>query len=192
MQASYRLYPLIALAVLAGASYWLEQATRVDDAEADTTLRTTPDFVAAQANIVGYGKDGAVRYRLDAETIAHFPAGDTIRLQQPRLLLRADDSETQVAAARAEVSAGGDQIDFTGAVRVKRTAVGEAAPLTLASETLTVWPDTHRARSDSPVELAQGRATASALGLRADNLFGILELVGRVRAQLPAPHGSAS
>ena len=70
--------------------------------------------------------------------------------------------------------------------------VGEAAPLTLESETLTVWPDNHRARSDSPVDLAQGRATASALGLRADNLFGTLELVGKVRVQLPAAHGSAS
>jgi lipopolysaccharide export system protein LptC len=192
MQASYRLYPLIALGVLAGASYWLEQATRVDEPDGENAVRTTPDFVAGQAHIVGYGKDGAARYRLDAETIAHFPAGDTIQLQQPRLLLRAEGSETQVAAERAEVSAGGEQIDFSGAVRVRRTAVGEEAPLTLASETLTVWPETHRARSDSPVDLAQGRGTASALGLRADNLFGTLELVGKVRAQLPAPHGSAS
>lgn len=186
MQASYRLYPVIALALIAGGSILLEQATRVDDPAGEAARSGAPDFVAERSRIVGFGVDGAERYELVAETIVHFPADDTIRLHQPRLLLRAVGSETRIVAQGAEVSPGGEQVDFAGGVQVDRRIEGDPSPTTLRSETLSVWPDSHRARSDSPVQLTQGASTATARGLRADNLFGTLELIGDVEVHMPS------
>ena len=186
MQASYRLYPAIALALIAGGSILLEQSTRVDDSAGEAVRSGAPDFVAERARIVGFGVDGADRYELLAETIVHFPADDTIRLHQPRLLLRAIGSETRIVAQGAEVSPGGEQVDFAGGVRVDRRIEGDPRPTTLRSETLSVWPESHRARSDTPVQLTQGASTATALGLRADNLFGTLELIGNVEVHMPS------
>ena len=57
--------------------------------------------------------------------------------------------------------------------------------MALDSETLTVWPEAQRARTDSKVVMTRGAGRASAQGMRADNLFGTLELIGEVSATMP-------
>ena len=68
---------------------------------------------------------------------------------------------------------------------MRRPGQAGALPLALDSETLTVWPDAQRARTDSPVLMTRGTARASARGMRADNLFGTLELIGEVSTTMP-------
>ena len=79
-----------------------------------------------------------------------------------------------------------------GTVRVHRPGTANDPALSLDSETLTVWPDSYRARTDSPVQLRRGTTRADALGMRADNLFGTLELIGKVRVDMPGRQGPAS
>ena len=43
---TYRLYPILVLALLAGASVWLERVTRIDDPVGSQTEQTGPDFIA--------------------------------------------------------------------------------------------------------------------------------------------------
>lgn len=192
MRNAYRLYPILALALLAGASVWLERVTRVDEPAAEQAERNGPDFIAEQTRVVGFGDNGAQRYELFADRLTHFPQSGITRLEQPRLRMSSEGGETRITAARAEVSPGGEQVDLAGAVRVRRAATANQPELALDSETLTVWPDSHRARSDSPVHLTRDGNRADALGLRADNLFGTLELVGQVRVHMPRRQGSAS
>ncbi len=93
---------------------------------------------------------------------------------------------------QAEVSPGGEQVDMRGEVKVRRPGAADDPALALDSETLTVWPDSYRALTDSPVVLTRGNTRADALGMRADNLFGTLELLGQVRVNMPRRQGSAS
>ncbi|MDX5410648.1 MAG: LPS export ABC transporter periplasmic protein LptC [Thauera sp.] len=181
---TWRLYPVLALAALAAASVWLERVTRIDDPVMQEE-QTGPDFIAEQTRVVGFGVDGRQRYELLAERLEHFPASDVTRLHQPRLQMQGEQGKTLISARRADVSPGGEQVDLAGEVRVRRPATAETLPLTLDSETLTVWPDAHRALTDSPVVLTRGEARATAQGMRADNLFGTLELIGEVRTLMP-------
>lgn len=181
---TWRLYPTLALAALAGGSVWLERVTRADEPLVQGEQRG-PDFIAHHTRVVGFGADGGQRYELLAERLEHFPAGDITRLHQPRLQLQGEDSPTLITARRADVSPGGDQVDLAGEVKVRRPGTAETLPLTLDSETLTVWPDAYRAQTDSPVLLTRGSGRASAQGMRADNLFGTLELIGEVRTVMP-------
>lgn len=192
MQTGYRLYPLVALAVIAGASVWLDRVTRVDERPADAAPQTGPDFVATQTRIVGYAKDGSQRYELVADRLAHFPSDDTSRLEQPRLTVFRDGGQFHVTAERGTVSPGGEQVDLAGNVLARRTRVEAMPELNLASEALTVWPDPQRAKSDKAVRLTQGNTTANALGLQADNLFGTLNLTGQVKVHMPRRQDKSS
>lgn len=182
---TWRLYPILALAALAGASVWLERVTRIDE-PVQQGARSGPDFTAEQTRVVGFGVDGRQRYELLAERLEHFPARELTRLHEPRLRMVGEQGETLISARSAEVSPGGEKVDLAGEVRVRRPATAQALPLALDSETLTVWPDAHRALTDSPVVLTRGEGRATAQGMRADNLFGTLELIGEVRTLMPA------
>lgn len=192
MQTAYRLYPLIALTVIAGASLWLERATRVDEPAADKAVQTGPDFSATRTRIVGFAKDGSQRYELLADQLSHFPADDTTQLELPRLTVFRDDMRFHVTADRGKVLPGGEQVDLAGDVHARRTR-GEGLPeLELNSEALSVWPDPQRARTDQPVRLTQGNTTANALGMESDNLFGTLNLTGQVKVHMPRRQDKSS
>lgn len=181
---TWRIYPVIALAALAGGSIWLERITRVNEPLAQA-VQTGPDFIAEATRVTGFGADGRQRYELLAERLEHFPADDTTRLHMPRLHMQQVGSETFITARRADVSPGGEQVNLSGEVRVRRPGTADALPLTLDSDTLSVWPDAHRAQTDSPVLLTRGAGRATAQGMRADDLFGTLELIGEVKTHMP-------
>lgn len=192
MQSTYRFYPVLALALLAGMSVWLERISRVDTPEAAPHQQQGPDFVAEQTRIIGFGADGSQRYELVSDRIAHFPHNDVTRVALPRLVMMSEGRATRVTAHQADVSPGGERVDLSGDVRVRRGGDGSGSPLSLDTETLSVWPNDHRAEGDSPVSLVQGNNTAQALGLRANNLFGNLELIGQARVHIPRRQGNPS
>lgn len=192
MQTAYRLYPLIALTVIAGASLWLDRATRVEEPAADGAVQTGPDFSATKTRIVGYAKDGSQRYELIADKLSHFPADDTTQLEQPRLTVFRDDTAFYVSAVSGKVSPGGEQVDLAGDVLARRSRAEGLPELTLRTEALSVWPDPQRARTDQPVRLTQGNTTANALGMESDNLFGTLNLTGQVKVHMPRRQDKSS
>lgn len=186
-----RLYPVIALSAFAALSIWLERITRVEEPVTIQAMHNDPDFIAEQTRIVSFDADGELRYELHAAQLSHFPLTDMTHLLEPRLLMRNDeDRETHVRAHRAEVSPGGEQIELYDDVRVDRPAVDTEPALSLVSAALTIWPDAHRARSDLPVILRRDASQATALAMRADNLFGEFELIGDVRVTMPPREGS--
>lgn len=189
MQATYRLYPIIAVALLAAASIWLERLSREPDTAPERGTSTVADFVAEQTRIVGFGKDGSQRYALVSDRMTHFPGADITDVERPRLEIASGEQLLNVSADRGEVSARGERVDFTGNVEAQRTGSPGQPGITFASERLAVWPDEHRAETTAPVRLTQGPTTALANGLRADNLFGTLDLIGKARVNIPRRQG---
>jgi len=186
MRASIdRLYPVLALALLAAGTVWLERVSRVDDPAAANTQRSGPDFIAEQTRILGFGSDGRQRYELVSERLTHYPQDDTTKLEQPRLTMQSEGRQLRLTSAEADVSPGGERVDMSGEVRGRRESGADRPEITFASEKLTVWPDDHRAATDTPVVLTQGQSTATARGLRADNLFGNLTLIGDAKVTMP-------
>lgn len=190
MQATYRLYPIIAVALLAAASIWLERLSRGPESVTAPSASSAPDFIADQTRIVGFGKDGSPRYALVAERMTHYPDTDITRVEHPRLEIASGDRLLEIRANQGEVAPGGERIDFAGKVEAKREGSPGQAGMTFAAEQLAVWPDEHRAESTVPVRLTQGQTTALANGLRADNLFGTLDLIGQARVNIPRRQGN--
>ncbi len=179
-----QLYPIVVLALLAGATLWLERSTREPEAPPAAVDNRNPDFVAETARLVSFDAGGARRYELVSDRISHFPRRDVSVLENPRLEAIRDAVTTTVTARNGEARAGGDEIFLRDAVRVRRTSPG-AVPLELDALSLTIWPSEERARSDEAVTIRQGGGLARGNGLRADNLFGTLELIGAASVTIP-------
>lgn len=179
------LYPVFALLLLAGGTVWLERTTRSDDARTPAAERRDPDFTAEGTRMIGFDKDGRRHFELRAERVTHFPATRVTQLEQPRLVYDTKDGELSVTALRGETFGEGERLELRGEVRAVRPAKGERPELSFESASLIVWPDTERAESSDPVTLHQGANTARADGMKTDNLFGTLDLIGHARVHLP-------
>lgn len=179
-----RLYPIIALILLAGATFWLERITRAPE-EAPRTLRTDPDFIGDGIRMTAFDEAGRPDYELLAERILHFPASDVTEFEEPRLLYETPEGKLRIRADRAEASAGAEDILLNGEVVVHREGVANAPDMSLESNSLRYWPDTQRASTTDPVIVKHGNIVAYGNGLQADNLAGALELLGDARVQMP-------
>lgn len=180
------LYPIAVLAMLAGATLWLEHTTRE---EAPTHLARPigdPDFIAEGAHLVSFDADGAQAYKLVSRLVTHYPRLDLSMLEQPRLEIQEDGRRAHVEAQSGEIRARGDEVFLKGSVDVWREGIEGEADLTLNSDTLTVWPRDQRAASDDRVIMTQGMNRASGDTLRADNLFGTFTLQGEASLYMEA------
>lgn len=186
MQVSLdRLYPLIALAILAGATIWLERVTRSDEARPAAEARQFPDFIGEQIRLIRFDENGEQRYELLADKLTHYPLGDVTELDFPRLRYDTPDGELRIQANWAESRKGGEVLWLVGNVEVFRQGLPGNADLTLTSKTLTVWPDDQRAETSDPVVLTRDDSVARGNAMKADNLFGTLQLIGDASVLMP-------
>lgn len=187
----YQLYPLIAVAMLAAATTWLERITRNDTPESGAaTARHDPDTIVSRTHMLSYDRNGTLIRILDAEELRHFPDDGSGELTHPRLEVIGANRTVYLEAAHGIVQADGDRVDLDGEVRGRSESGANTVPVQLRTETLTIWPDSQRAVSHSPTTLIQGTNTVSGLSMQADNLFGTLIVTGSVRATIkrnPAP-----
>lgn len=180
-----RLYPVIALVVLAGGTIWLERVTRDQDVARTKEERRDPDFIAEETRLTSFDAAGRESYVLLADRITSYPASDITELTRPRLTYDMDGRELRIVAKTGEVLAGGEEVLLKGDVHVHRVPAPGIAELTVATQSLRVWPDDRRAVSNEPVVLTRDASTAHGDGMKADNLFGTLELIGSVRVTMP-------
>ncbi|MDR2014166.1 MAG: LPS export ABC transporter periplasmic protein LptC [Azoarcus sp.] len=184
----YRFYPLAIAGLLAAWAIWLERAIHGHEPAFESVINQTPDFVAETVRITGFAEDGKWRYTLDSPRITHLPVTDSARIEQPRLQLIGQGRHMRVDADHGDIGPKGEQIDFSGNVKVEREGAPLDPPMRLSSAQLTVWPQEQRAASSVPVHLTQGEIRADADNLVADNVFGIMRLSGKVKMHLVARH----
>lgn len=182
-----QLYPLLALLALAGGTVWLERTTRIEEPRTAGTQRSAPDFTAEQTRMTGFDKHGRRHFELVADRVIHYPSSDVTRLEQPRLRYDTAEGELSVEAHQGEIAGDGKLLRLDGNVRAVRPASASKPALSFASASLTVWPEDERAETTDPVTLTQGENTAQADGMKTDNLFGTLELLGNARVHIPRP-----
>ncbi|AYH42594.1 LPS export ABC transporter periplasmic protein LptC [Azoarcus sp. DN11] len=180
-----QLYPLLGVIIVAGASLWLERITTEAEVRLSAEARTAPDFVAKQTRLIAFDHAGRQHYELLADKITHHPQTDVTTLELPRLHYELNGRELYLSAAQGEVLRRGDEVHLAGDVRGRRSAAPDRPEMTLATASLTVWPDDERAETNDPVVITQGASTARGNGMKSDNIFGTLELIGNARVLIP-------
>lgn len=192
--------PLLAVASLAGFSWWLVQSSpQGGSPSAPRLAASAPDYELHTARVVRVDPQGRLEAVLDGRTMRHYPATDRLLIEQ--LALTARDAKGQglrAVAREGEADQRAEVVILRGGAQVLATPVAASGsglgggPVRFEGEGLRIDTRARTVSSAQPVRLSQAHSQVDAQSLRYNDQTGIAELGGRVRghyapAQAPAP-----
>lgn len=186
-----RWYPALFLALLAGLTSWLDQKVQPPPVPRDGSTRHDPDVIVEGFAAVKLYPDGTRRHALNGRRMVHYPDDDSTQVEDPEFFHYAPPATPVHATAdRALVSRNGDNVYFTGDVRINRAAYAAEPPLGLVTDFLHIIPDRDLARTDKPVTMTRGTLRAQGVGMEFDNRARTLKLLSKVKVEYDGPLAS--
>jgi lipopolysaccharide export system protein LptC len=182
------LLPLLAMAVLAGITYWLLQITATPPAAVAPAPKThTPDYFADNFSITMLDRTGATQYRINAATMVHYEDDDNTHVTDPAIrAFTASQPEVTSTAKRGIINADGSIVDLYDDARVKR-APGDGDPAMEAdSEHFRFFVNDDIVQTKNPVKLQRGQSVMTADGMIYNNVTRQMQLLGKVRGLIAA------
>ena len=181
--------PLVLMALLALATWWLVQNTPRSAAPSEAApARHEPDYTMEGFTLQRFGADGRLRVQVQGTQMRHYPDNDTLEIDGVTIrALSPDGSVTRATARRALSNGDASEVQLLGSAHVVREGVGDAKPIEFDSEFLHAFLNTERLRSHLPVRLRQGTSDLRVGGIEYDNLTRIAKLGAPVRARFDAP-----
>ncbi len=176
------LWPLIPLVLLAGLSFWLEQLVQPESHD-NSAARHDPDYWVENFSVQRLGPDGKPLNTLRGSKMTHFPDDDTTLIVNPKMIYYRNPPIT-LSAAKGLVGKDGKQITLENDVKITRDGRDGGSPLHVSTASMTVFPETEKARADSKVVIMQGKSILSGSAMDIDNISGISVLHGPVTATI--------
>jgi len=184
------LFPLVLLAMLALLTFWINQVVQPIVPKLDGSGRHDPDYMMSNFVTTQTDINGALRYKLAATEMKHFPDDDTTELQRPRYTQFAIDKPyTQVEGLRGYMSSNGDKIELFDNVKITRQAFAGKGEMTVETSYLSILPKTEIVRTDRAVVIRQAPKTVvHATGMLYDKKKNTVSLLHKVRAHYERPN----
>jgi lipopolysaccharide export system protein LptC len=183
--------PVLLMGLLALASYWLLRATPAAEApEAERPVSSEPDYFMRRFSVKVFDVAGALKTELHGAEARHYPATDTVEVDNGRIRHVGPNGLPTLASARL-ITTNGDNTEFVlrgNAVVVREAGVnanGEAVPrLEFRGEFLHIFTAPERVVSDQPVTLLRGtdRLQADTLDYVGDER--VANFKGRVKVRM--------
>ncbi|WP_323122989.1 LPS export ABC transporter periplasmic protein LptC [Burkholderia alba] len=183
------LIPLIAMAALAGITYWLLQATLPPPGESAERPRThTPDYFADNFSVTELDQTGSTQYRLTAANLIHYEDDESSDLTLPALRAFQPGKPVVTATAKRGVVNGDvSVVDLYDDARIVRAAGGGDPPMQADSEHFKVLVNDDVIETEKPVKLQRGQSIANATdGMKYNNVTRVIDLYGNVRGTIAA------
>lgn len=183
--------PVLLMAALAMATYWLVRSSPVTSApELATAPRHEPDYFMRKFAVKTYDVKGQLKSEVSGGEARHFPDTDTLEIDRIHIRSFSEEGRLTTATARQAITNGdASEVQLIGNAQVVRGAVpdknGQLQPsLTFTGEFLHAFMNTERVKSHKPVELTRGKDRFTADSMDFDNQERVMLLSGRVRGQL--------
>lgn len=183
--------PLLLMAALAMATYWLVRSTPSSGAVATVAaVQHLPDYFMRQFAVKTFDAQGQLKSEVKGLEARHFPDTDTLEIDQ--VIIRSFDKQghlTTATARQALTNSDASEVTLMGDARVLRAATvnatGKAQPaMTFQGEHLLAFVNTEQVRSDQPVILMRGQDRFTADSLDYDHQGQVLQMQGRVKGVL--------
>jgi lipopolysaccharide export system protein LptC len=185
---------LIALAALAGGTYWLLQATRPPAAHEDGGVKThTPDYFADNFSVSELDQSGTTQYRLTATKLLHYEDDENSDLTLPAI--RAFQPGKPIVTATGErgtVNGDGSIVDLYDNAHIVRAAGLGDPEMQADSSHFRVFVNDDVIESKNPVKLRRGQSIATANAMNYNNVTRVMQLFGQVRGNIAASDVSGS
>ncbi len=182
------LIPLVAMAALAGITYWLLQATLPRPNEDAIRPKThTPDYFADNFSVSELDQSGSTQYRLTADKLVHYEDNESSDLTNPAI--RAFQPGKPIVTATGErgtVNGDASIVDLYDHARIVRAA-GDGDPQMQAdSQHFRVLVNDDVIETEKPVKLQRGLSVMTASGMNYNNVTRVMQLFGNVRGAIAA------
>lgn len=184
MNRLHGLFPLLMVALLSMAAYWLNYIVNLEGDGRGLNMQHDPDTVMDDFTARQYGADGRLSAHVVAPRMYHFPDNETSELIKPQLTLFNPEGNWVWTSEQGRVSEDNTRIDLNGKVRGVRAPQAGGQEQELVTEQLTVLTEDQIGRSDAPVVYTEGKTRITAVGAEWDQAHGILNLHGHVNATL--------
>lgn len=177
--------PILLMAVLALATWWLVKHSPKPPAEAaPRAVSSEPDYTMNGFALERFAPDGRLMLRIEGAQLRHFPATDRIEIDGAQIQAwSAEGRPTRARAARAIGTGDASELQLLGGAEV----VGEDAagePLRMSGEFLHLFFIDERIESDRPVLVRHGANELRAAGLVYAHATQRLELKGPLQVTL--------
>lgn len=185
--------PLVLMALLAVASYWLLRLTPAPpEAKAPAPLTSEPDHLLRGFTMRTYSADGRLQSEIQGSEARHRPDSGAMEVDQARLRVLGEDPLTWARADRMSSNADKTRFVLDGGVEVQRAGgiapSGAAlAPMRFTGRSLVIERQPDRLWSDQPVSMWRGQdhIEADAMDYRQAESASVV-FSGRVKARLVA------
>lgn len=178
-----RILAIAVLLALAWATWWLQRTVDPVTPVAAYKQRHDPDYIMENFTSTVLDEHGALKYRLRAERLAHFPDNDSTEIEQPVILIYRDDQQVwNIASERGIAREGGKEVLLAGAVDIRRLESSREGPLQVYTRDLTIVPDRDIGETDQPVTITNDQGKTRAVGMRIHIKEERLELLSRVKS----------
>ena len=117
--------PALLMLVFALGTWWLvRNAPKFAAADAEQVVSKEPDYFMREFSVRSFDPTGRLKSELIGAEGHHYPATDTLEVQQPRIRSYDEQGHPTVATAQRAVSNGdGSEVQLYGNARVVRDAV---------------------------------------------------------------------
>lgn len=175
--------PALLLGVIALLTFWLDRAIQQPRFREHDGLNHQPDYIIENLTGIQVNYDRAVQHIFSADTLTHFPIGDTTNLEQVNFTrIQPDEPLVQVIADRAELSGGGDDIYLAGNVFITRERDVEEGKVTMATQFMHLIPEVEMAKTDQFVTVTRRNTIVNAVGMELNHRTGEIQLKSNVKA----------
>ncbi|MBB3222868.1 LPS export ABC transporter periplasmic protein LptC [Pseudoduganella umbonata] len=175
----YRLSIGMILALLGAlGSFWLLELMNRAGEEMEAGIKVDePDYIVERFSFVRMTETGQPSYIISGDRLTHRPSDDSSDIDKPVVRsLSGDKPPMDIRAEHARVDQDNTRVTLTKNVDIRRAASPAARDLHLATEKLTIYPDEDRMETDLPVRMESGGATATGIGMQANNATRQLQL----------------
>jgi lipopolysaccharide export system protein LptC len=182
------LLPLVAMAALAGITYWLLQSTLPAGPPApEQPKRHTPDYFADNFSVSELDTSGKTQYRLTAKTLVHYEDDENSDLTLPAMRMFQPTKPTVTATAlRGTVNGDVSVVDLYDNARILRAAGYGDPQMQADSQHFRVLVNDDVIETEKPVRLQRGPSVMTANGMNYNNVTREMKLFGNVRGAIAA------
>jgi lipopolysaccharide export system protein LptC len=185
---------LVAMAALAGGTYWLLQATRPPAAAGTAAPKThSPDYFADNFSVSELDNSGLTQYRLTATRMVHYEDDENSDLTHPAI--RAFQPGKPVVTATGErgtVNADASVVDLYDNARILRAAGMGDPEMQADSSHFRVLVNDDVIETEKPVKLRRGQSVMTASAMKYNNVTRFMQLFGNVRGAIAPSEQSGS
>ncbi len=187
--------PVILMGLLALGTYWLVRSTPLLMlSEQALPIGHDPDYHMRNFSVRTFDAGGQLKSEVRGNDARHYPDNDTLEIDSVRIRAFTKDGHASEAnASHALINGDASELQLFGDARVVREQLIDAQgrlqpPLEFRGESLRVFMNPQRVKSNQPVQLVRGTDKFVADAMDFDNLQRFIELRGHVKGTLlPAP-----